>query len=114
LISLAFVLLGFFIFLPNDALAPVDASGPSAAAGQLVASTAYTGEQGSYGPGEMFWDRATYSLDLFLPVVKLGVDEQWEPSGFVPRKYAFVHQFVGCLVVSLLLASLAGIIKRPS
>jgi hypothetical protein len=114
-VALVFVLAGFFIFLPDAALVEVDASGSSSSPnGKLVASTASAGGQGSYGPGERIWDRATYSLDLFLPVVKLGVDDQWEPNHLTSEIWVFVHQFVGWLVVPLLLASLAGIIKKPS
>jgi uncharacterized protein YjbI with pentapeptide repeats len=114
LVALVFVLAGFLFFLPKAALVEVEASGSSSPSGKLVASTGSGGDQSSYSPGERIWDRTTYSLDLFLPVVKLGVDERWEPNGFRPQAYAFVHQFVGWLLVPLLLASLAGIIKRQS
>jgi hypothetical protein len=56
--------------------------------------------------------RATYSLDQFLPLVNLHVDEKWEPDGPWVHAYAVFHATVGWLVVPLLVAAFAGIIKR--
>ena len=58
--------------------------------------------------------RAAYSLDQFLPLVNLHVDEKWEPYPDDPwtQAYSVLHAVVGWLVVPLLIAALAGIIKR--
>jgi hypothetical protein len=53
-----------------------------------------------------------YSLDLFLPVVNLRIDERWQPQGLEREMYALVHSMVGWILVPLLVASLAGIIRR--
>jgi uncharacterized protein YjbI with pentapeptide repeats len=113
LFAIGFILVGMGMFWSDDAL--VEASGSSLApGGTLVASTAPAGERSSYGFWERIYDRATYSVDLFLPVVRFGVDERWEPNHLSGQRYAAIHMFFGWLVVPLLLASLAGIIKRPS
>ncbi len=121
LIGLFFILLGtgVFAFWPGNSLVEVEASASSASGETLLASTAHSSEQSSYE-----WDnrlvprylvhRLAYSLDLFLPVVKLGLDEQWVPNGRVPQVYAFIHIFLGWLLVPLLLASLAGYLRRQS
>ena len=56
--------------------------------------------------------RAAYSLDLFLPLVNLHIDENWQPHGPVLQLYAILHATVGWLVVPLLLAALAGVMRR--
>jgi len=56
--------------------------------------------------------RFLYSLDLFLPIVNLRVDEQWVPNGLLLQEYATIHTLVGWLIVPLLLAALAGIMRR--
>jgi len=53
-----------------------------------------------------------YSLDLFLPLVNLRYDERWEPTDQVRVGYALVHAMAGWLLVPLLVASLAGIVRR--
>jgi hypothetical protein len=58
------------------------------------------------------YDPLEYSVDLFLPVVNLHAEEKWEPSGFWRRQYSFVHAIAGWLLVPLLVASLAGIVRR--
>lgn len=109
-----------FTFWPGDPLEKVEASASSAVPGEtLLASTETAGQQSSYDWGQRLAlrhlvHRLAYSLDLFLPVVKLGLDDQWVASGLVPQIYAFIHVFLGWLLVPLLLASLAGYLKRPS
>lgn len=113
LIAAVFILLGFVVFSLGNTLVEVDASGSSVSPSEtLVASTAPPEDQNAYGFWRRSADRFTYSVDLFIPLVKLGVDERWEPNGWGSQTYAFVHMFVGWLVVPLLLASLAGIFKR--
>ena len=62
--------------------------------------------------GREFVEELSYSADLFVPVVRFGVDDRWTLDGWTPQTYAFVHMLVGWLVVPLLLAWLAGIIRR--
>jgi hypothetical protein len=117
--ALFFIVIGTAVFAAwsDNALVEVEASASSTSSGAtLVASTASFGEQSTYDwrQAKHWVHRFAYSLDLFLPVVKLGLDEQWVPNGTVPKAYAYVHVFLGWLLVPLLLASLAGIIKRQS
>jgi hypothetical protein len=113
--ALVFIVIGMVVFWSDDALVEVEASESSGVpSGTLVASTAHVGGQNSYNLEERFFDRAAYSVDLFLPVVRFGVDERWEPNQVSGQRYAVIHMFFGWLVVPLLLASLAGIIKRAS
>ncbi len=56
--------------------------------------------------------RGAFSLDLFLPLVNLHVDEKWTPNGPMLQAYAVVHAMVGWLIVPLLIAALAGIIRK--
>jgi hypothetical protein len=53
-----------------------------------------------------------YSLDLFLPVVNLRYEETWTPVGDWRAGYALLHTMAGWLLVPLLVASLAGIVRR--
>ena len=53
-----------------------------------------------------------YSIDLFLPVVNLHIDENWTPDPLWREVYAFVHSMAGWLLVPLLITSLAGIVRR--
>jgi hypothetical protein len=90
-----FILAGMLFFYPNDALTRVTASASS-----------YHWEE---GPVHQF----LYSLDLFLPIVNLRVDELWLPNGpWWLHLYATIHALVGWLIVPLLVAALAGIIRR--
>jgi hypothetical protein len=94
-IALIFLALGTLVFyLPDNAL--------QAASGSAEALP--------WQEGPLY--RAAYSLDLFLPVVNLHVDENWEPNGPWLQAYAIAHATVGWLIVPLLLAALAGIIRR--
>jgi hypothetical protein len=94
-IALIFLVLGTLVFYwPENALQT--ASGST--------------EAPAWQEGPLY--RAAYSLDLFLPVVNLHVDENWEPNGPWLQAYAIGHATVGWLVVPLLLAALAGIIRR--
>lgn len=80
----------------------------------MIASSAPTVSQSQYDPWRKGAERFTCSVDLFIPLVKLGVDERWEPDGWCSETYATVHMFFGWLVAPLMLAALAGIIKWPS
>lgn len=50
--------------------------------------------------------------DLFLPLVNLHLDENWQPNGLGREIYAMFHSMVGWILVPLLLASLSGIVRR--
>jgi hypothetical protein len=103
------LVVGFGYFLQPNALEKIEGSGTSTETSRtLLASKAFVEEPSQYRP----LDRAMYSLDLFLPVVKLGADDLWKPNNLAVQRYAFVHQFIGWLVVPLLLASLAGIFNK--
>jgi len=94
-IALIVLALGTFIFyLPDNAL-------------QLSSNST---EAPSWQEGVFY--RTAYSLDLFLPLVNLHIDENWEPNGPWLQAYAIGHAMVGWLIVPLLLAALAGIIRR--
>jgi len=53
-----------------------------------------------------------YSLDLFLPLLNLRYDESWEPADKLRVGYVLLHAMAGWLLVTLLVASLAGIVRR--
>ena len=53
-----------------------------------------------------------YSLDLFPPLVNLRYDERWEPADQLRLGYVLLHAMAGWLLVPLLVASLAGIVRR--
>ena len=62
--------------------------------------------------GQHLYERSIYSLDLFLPVVNLHVDEKWQLNGLGREICAVIHSIVGWILVPLLLASLSGIIRQ--
>jgi hypothetical protein len=114
---LVFLLVGTGVFWKADALLPVSAQEQGAPNGAQVGETHLlptqpekAREPGSFG--RHLFERLVYSLDLFLPVVNLHVDENWQPNGLVRQIYAVVHSMVGWILVPLLLASLSGIIRR--
>lgn len=60
-----------------------------------------------------YWNyRAADSLDQFLPLVNLHLDEKQTPKYALIHLYAILQVVVGWLIVPLLVAALAGIIKR--
>lgn len=56
-----------------------------------------------------FW----YSLELFLPVVDLGVAKSWRPSqqSFPLLTYARIHQLAGWILNPVALAAITGAFK---
>jgi len=59
------------------------------------------------------YSRFWYSLGLFLPVVDLQADTVWKPKAgqtFL-RNYARVHALLGWILIPIVLAALAGLIK---
>ena len=88
----------------------------------LIIGTVLFHLQGALSPasdtsGLITWHKGwlypfAFSLDLFLPLVNLHIDENWVPEGILLQSYAILHAMVGWLVIPLLLAALAGIMKR--
>lgn len=60
--------------------------------------------KGTYKP---FW----YTLDLFLPIIRLGEAEVWTPTQRWRIRWKYVHTIVGNLFVPIGLAALTGIIR---
>jgi hypothetical protein len=58
-------------------------------------------------PYSRFW----YSLELFLPVVDLGMAKGWRPQKRALRAYARIHQLAGWILIPVSLAALTGAIK---
>jgi hypothetical protein len=96
LIAAAVILFGTLLFWiwPGDVLDPVKPS--------VV--------HGAGGDGSP--NLALYNLDLFLPLVNLHLDNKWVPDGLLLQIYADIHTLIGWLIVPLLVASLAGIMRR--
>jgi hypothetical protein len=111
-----FIILGMFMFWSEDALLPKVTATPNGTSASAVISP--TSDQP--GPRQSssdsfvrhFFDRATFSVGRFLPLVNLRVADKWEPHGLGREAYVFVHSLVGWILVPLLIASLAGIIRR--
>jgi hypothetical protein len=53
-----------------------------------------------------------YSIDLFLPVLGLGLASQWRPKGGCREWYWYLHRFMGWLLIPLLLMVIAGLVKQ--
>ena len=59
------------------------------------------------------YNRFWYSLGVFLPVVDLQADKVWKPKAdqtFL-RNYVRVHALLGWILIPIVLAALAGLIK---
>ena len=54
---------------------------------------------------------AWYSLELFLPVVDLGMAKAWRPSTRLLQTYARVHQIAGWVLVPVALAAITGVVR---
>jgi hypothetical protein len=56
---------------------------------------------------------AWYSLELFLPIVDLGVAKEWRPKADSKWRvvYARVHQIAGWVLVPAALAAITGVVK---
>jgi hypothetical protein len=113
-----FLGVGTWVFWPPEALVTPPGThgqsneGQEANAIYLASTVSSQQEQSQVGLGQHLFDRASYSLDLFLPVVNLHIDENWQPNGLGRQIYAVVHSMVGWILVPLLLASLTGIVRR--
>jgi hypothetical protein len=85
------------------------APSPSATSGTIIPESR-TYEQGSV---ERLFVSAGYSIDLFSPL-DLGMTSGRKPNRPSAKVYAVVHALLGWLLVPLLIASIAGIVKRHS
>jgi hypothetical protein len=104
--------LGTWLFWPDDALKPatsVSAQSPAKTA-TSVTSTNKKNVADNLEPKAVY--RLGYSLDLLLPVVNLHFEDQWEPRSPWLRAYAAFQIVMGWILIPLLLASLAGFIRR--
>jgi len=84
--SLGFILFGWFLFRKIDYMNPTDDKAPT------------------YSP---VW----YSLELFLPVVDLGMAKSWRPKESRLETYGRVHQIAGWILVPVALAAATGVVK---
>jgi hypothetical protein len=83
-----FVLVGFFTFRKANEMEP-----------RVERPGAYSG----------FW----YSLELFLPIVDLGVAKEWRPKATSGLRivYARFHELVGWILVPVAIAAITGITR---
>lgn len=117
-----FLIFGTVMFWSDDALQPrtTATSGTPSVTTETSTQPTETAapatlpseEQGSDSFEQKLVRRGGYSLDLFLPVVNLRIDERWEPQELVRETYALAHPLAGWILVPLLVASFAGIIRR--
>lgn len=89
------LLVAVFVFWPDGMLKP--GASTSVGAGSWV---------------EHLFDRAAYSVDLFLPVVDLGICNHWTPANRLGQVYSILHVIAGWLLVPLLLASSSGLVRK--
>jgi len=57
-------------------------------------------------------ERLVYPLEIFVPVVKLDVADNWQPIPDWRRVYSIFYRICGWLLIPLLVASIAGIVKK--
>ncbi len=86
--SCLFVLLGSFAFHKRTHMIEVEDSGK---------------------PPE--FSAAWYSLEMFLPIVDLGMAKAWRPSTRLLQTYARVHQIAGWVLVPVTLAAITGVAR---
>ncbi len=84
--SAFFVVLGTFIFRRRAQMIAVEDSGK---------------------PPE--FSASWYSLELFLPVVDLGMAKSWRPASRLLQTYARVHQVAGWVLIPVALAAITGV-----
>jgi hypothetical protein len=104
--------LGTWLFWPNDALRPIPSASADPPAETATSTTSADKNEnvGNLEPKAIY--RTGYSLDLLLPVVNLHFEDQWEPRNPWLRAYAAFQVVMGWILIPLLLASLAGFIRR--
>ncbi len=86
--SALFVLLGWFAFRNRTNMIEVEDSGK---------------------PPE--FSAAWYSLEMFLPIVDLGMAKAWRPSTRLLQTYARVHQIAGWILVPVALEAITGVAR---
>jgi hypothetical protein len=57
------------------------------------------------------FSRFIYSLETFIPFLKLGVADYWHPTGGALRVYFWIHIIIGWILTTLLAGALTGLIK---
>jgi hypothetical protein len=85
-----FIVLGMVVFWPHGALRP----------------------EASNGLMQHLFDRFAFSTARFLPVVNLYAADKWQPNSLWRQVYVFFHSLFGWILVPLLIASFAGIVRR--
>ena len=53
------------------------------------------------------YNALSYSVDLLMPVIGLGVADIWTPKGKVRIWYTYIHRIIGYLLVSIIVAAWA-------
>jgi hypothetical protein len=97
---MVFVILGTALFWADDALR-VDPS-----------KHEYSAPVQNSHIGQKLFERTTYSLDLFVPVLDLRYGRMWMVNPPLWREvYAAIHAVAGWVLVAVVLAWLTGIIK---
>jgi hypothetical protein len=100
------LVIGTVVFWSEGALRPSTPSHATSAADPVAAIPSSMTEH--------LYSRMAYSVDLFIPVVDLGLASRWTPTGLPGQLYAAVHILIGWLLIPLLIASIAGIVKKQS
>ena len=101
------ILLGTVVFSLDEVL-PVDqalGATPSVAVQESGQSSK------SPTPKPTVIDRFAYSVDLFIPVLNLHVEEKWEPIQVWSKIYSYIHVIAGWLLIPLFLASWSGLVR---
>jgi hypothetical protein len=122
---LFFIFLGVLIFWDNDAIKAKEdnANRIKAATLEMRSDQGTNSEQGTSAPQsanlkspQNDWDkifnRIFYSVDLFVPVIKLDLTDKWVPASPGREKYAVIHRIAGWFLIPLLVASWSGIVRR--
>jgi hypothetical protein len=111
-----FVIIGAAVFWPDSSVESTAVTQPDTFLVAEISETAPPQSPASNEQSLKDWVRPFepigYSIDLFLPVVNLHIDENWTPTPLWREVYAFVHSMAGWLLVPLLITSLAGIVRR--
>lgn len=57
---------------------------------------------------------AFLAVRLHVPIISLGIDEEFQPSGFWPKAYAVAVEAIGWIVWPLFIASVSGFLRKRS
>lgn len=105
-------ILGTYLFWPDGALRPTTSALTKSPPETVNSVTSADKKDEAKGPEPKMIYRPGYSLDLLLPVVNLHFEDQWEPRGSGLKAYAAFQIVMGWILIPVLLASLAGFIRR--